>query len=201
MPHVTSEAETMPTPATPPLSSKRRRLTQKPAAFALAGLMLAVPLVPMILDAALDERSWEAADGPVDDVVAISADGNEVTVQIPEGWEGQDQGPAVVLRNDGELVLIEVFDLEGRDPGGVAERLARLHRMQGIASGFDGGAVATSDGSLSGDTCVAVTDGATGTCAFLHDDDVIVSVVSLGGTDQPAAPLQDVVELIGRGQQ
>ena len=152
MPHATSEAEASPPSPTVISVPKRRRVTQKPAAFALAGLMLAVPLVPMILDAALDERSWEPADGTVIEVNAVSDDGNEVMVRIPDGWEGQDQGSSVVLRNDEALVLIDVFDLEGRDPDAVAERLTRLHRMQGIASGLDGGDIATSDGSLSGDT-------------------------------------------------
>lgn len=163
--------------------------------------MLAVPLVPMILDAALPERQWNAAEAAAEEVTATTDEGNVVAVETPQGWEALDQGASAVLRNDGVTVLIEVFDRDQRDPDAVTDRLIRLHRIQGITSSLDGGRITSSDGRLDGQTCVVVTDSATGTCAVLHDDDVIVSVISLGEPGHPAPPVGQVIDLITRGQQ
>jgi hypothetical protein len=180
---------------------RRRRLTQKSAALILGLLMVAVPLVPMILDAALPQRPWDPAETVAEQVSAITDEGNVVVVATPQGWEALDQGDTAVLRNDGATLLIEAFDLDQRDPDAVAERLIRLHRIQGLTSALDGGTINTSDGTLGGNTCVVVTTSATGTCAFLHDNDVVISVVSLSERGQPAPPIDEVVDLVSRGQQ
>ncbi|AQT82839.1 hypothetical protein B1R94_15415 [Mycolicibacterium litorale] len=163
--------------------------------------MLAVPLVPMILDAALPQRQWNAAEAAAEQVTATTNEGNVVAVETPQGWEALDQGASAVLRNDGVTVLIEAFDRDQRDPDAVTDRVIRLHRVQGFTSALDGGRITSSDGRLGGQTCVVVTDSATGTCAVLHDDDVIVSVITLAEPGHPAPPLGQIVDLITRGQQ
>ncbi len=181
---------------TEPFAPPRRRLQQKRPAFILAALMLAVPLVPMILDAALPEREWNHAENSSERVIALTDKGNAIAVETPQGWEALDQGDSAILRKDDVRVLVEAFDLDGRDPEAVTERLIRLHRIQGITSALDGGTVTAPDGSLGGRTCVVVTESDSGTCAFVHDGDVIVSVVSLGTSEQPALPIGQVIELI-----
>ncbi|TGD90510.1 hypothetical protein BayCH28_01205 [Mycolicibacterium sp. CH28] len=182
-------------------TARRKRLSQKPAAVVLGVLMLAVPLVPMILDAALPEREWSAAETASDQITAVTDEGNVVAVETPQGWEALDQGTSAVLRNDGVTVVVEAFDLDQRDPEAVTDRLIRLHRIQGFTSALDGGHVASPDGKLDGSTCVVVTESTTGTCAFVHDNDVIVSVISLGTPEQPAPPISQVIDLISKGQQ
>ncbi len=143
----------------------------------------------MLADAALPESSWYTVEDD-EQVDIATAEGNRLSVVAPDGWVAQDLGDGAVLRAEGSTVLIQVFDLEGRDPDAVAQRLIRLNRVQGISSALDGGRIASADGTLSGTTCMAVTQAAAGTCAFLADEDVIVSVVALGPT---APPIADVV--------
>lgn len=185
---------------TAPFAPARRRLQQKRAALILAALMLAVPLVPMILDAALPQRHWNPAENSAEQVTAVTDEGNVVAVETPQGWEALDQGDSAVLRKGDVTVLVEVFDLDQRNPDAVTDRLLRLHRIQGITSALDGGTISAAGGGLSGRTCVAVTTSATGTCAFVHDDDVVVSVVSLGTPGQPAPPIGRLMDLITRSK-
>ncbi|MGY4708783.1 hypothetical protein ACXDF8_04315 [Mycolicibacterium sp. CBM1] len=187
----------IPTPST----LRGRRLTQKRPAAVLAALMLAVPLVPVILDATLPSREWNPAEAGAEQLSAVTDEGNVVAVETPQGWQALDQGDSAVLRNSDVTVLVEVFDRDQRDPDAVTDRLIRLHRIQGITSALDGGHITSPDGALDGHTCVAVTESATGTCAFLHDDDVIVSVVALGSPGQPAPPIGQVIDLITRTKQ
>jgi len=162
--------------------------------------MLAVPLVPMILDATLPQRPWAPAVTSAEQVLAVTDEGNVVTVETPQGWEALDRGDRAVLRSHGSTVFIEAYDLNHRDPDAVVQRLIRFHRVQGVTSALDGGSVESSEGALRGQTCVAVTETATGTCAFLNDGDVIVSVVALAHPGQPAPPIDQVVDLITRGR-
>ncbi|MCX2930155.1 hypothetical protein ORI20_07710 [Mycobacterium sp. CVI_P3] len=179
----------------------RRSLTQKPAALVIGALMLAVPLVPMIADATLPPRQWNPAEPSAEELTAVTEDGDVVVIETPQGWEALDGGDSAVLRHDGAAVYVDVYDRGDRDPDAVAERLIRQHRIQGITSALDGGTIELPDGTLTGDTCVVVTASATGTCAFLHDDDVIVSVLSLAEPGQPAPPISQVLELFSRRQQ
>ncbi len=172
---------------------RRRKLAQRRAALALAAGLVAIPVVPMVADALLPEPGWESADGATQ-VDIFTADGNGVVVVAPDGWEAQDNGDTAVLRSDGgSVVLVAVYDRSGRDPESVAQRLMRANRIQGINSALDGGSIASADGALTGETCVVVTTEATGSCAYLVDDDVVVSVISVGHPGQPALPITDVV--------
>lgn len=168
---------------------RRRRLSQRRAAIALTVGLLAVPGVPMLANAALPEQDWRAAED-ISEIDISTPDGHSMTIVAPDGWLAQDLGDSAVLRTEDAVVLIHAFDLEGRDPEAVARRLIRLNRVQGISSALDGGRVESADGVLAGSTCLAVTDAVAGSCAFLADDDMIVSVVSLGLT---APPIADVV--------
>jgi hypothetical protein len=171
----------------------KRKMTQKPAALALAAGLLAVPLIPMLLEAAVPEREWaEAAPGGTE-VEIVSAEGNGIVVTAPDGWQTQDNGDSAVLRTDGAAVIIQVYDRADREPEAVTQRLIRSNRVQGMPSALDGGQIASADGDLTGDTCVVVTESLTGTCAYLTDDDVVVSVIALGDADHPAPPIADVV--------
>ncbi|OFJ52071.1 hypothetical protein [Mycolicibacterium grossiae] len=175
-----------------------RHLTQRPAAAALAATLLAIPGIPLLADAVLPERTWEpaAAVGPTVDI--LSADGHGVTVGVPDGWESQDQGDGAVLRTAGATVIVSVYDRNAREPRALADRVMRSNRLAGIHAAWDGGRVGSTDGSLTGDTCVAVTTDAAGGCAFVVDDDVVVSVISLADADHPAVPVTDVVAPLRR---
>jgi hypothetical protein len=118
----------------------------------------------------------------------------------PDGWQVQDLGDQAVLRGDGGTVLLQVYDLDGRDPEAVAKRLMRSNRVGDVRTTLDGGRIATADGSLSGDTCVALTDDATGSCAYLSDGDVMLSVIALGSSRQSTPAIADVVAPFTREQ-
>ncbi|CAN5365414.1 hypothetical protein BH10ACT9_BH10ACT9_24790 [soil metagenome] len=180
------------------LPTGKRKLTQKPAAFALAAGLLAVPLVPVLLEAVVPERSWDSTAPGESDVEIVSAEGIGIQVTAPGGWEAQDNGDSAVLRSEGAAVLIQVYDRGGRDPESVAQRLMRANRVQGMPSALDGGRIGSADGDFTGDTCVVVTDDLTGTCAYLFDEDVVVSVIALGDADHPALPIAEVVGPLAR---
>ena len=74
----------------------------------------------------------------------------------------------------------------------------RANRVQGMPAALDGGRIASTDGDLTGDTCVVVTDNLTGTCAYLADDDIVVSVIALADADHRALPIADVVGPLAR---
>jgi hypothetical protein len=161
--------------------------------------LLAVPGIPMATNALLPEKAWDTVE-IAHQVDLFSTAGNRILLVPPAGWQVQDLGDKALLRTPGSVVLIGVYDREEREPDTVARRLMRLHRIQGISSALDGGHIASSDGTLSGQTCVAVTAEATGTCAFLADHDVVVSVLSLGSLQAPAPPVADIVGPMTRGQ-
>jgi hypothetical protein len=177
----------------------KRGLTQRGAALALGLGLLAIPAVPAIADAVLPEQVWETA--VFDQMLTItSADGISVTATPPAGWQVHDLGTSAVLRDGNATVLFQVYDLEGRDPHAVALRLMRASRLDGISTTLDGGFIATAQGTLTGDTCIAVTAEATGTCAYLTDGEVLVSVVSLGASGSPSVPLGSLVGPLDREQ-
>jgi hypothetical protein len=173
-------------------------LTQKKAAFTLGALMLAVPGVPTLLASAVPDRQWQVAAPGTDSVEIVSAGGHGVVVTAPDGWETLDEGDSVALRSGGATVIVEVYDRQDRDPGAVAQRLIRSHRVAGVSSALDGGQIASAGGGLSGDTCVVVTENRTGTCAFLADDDIVVSVITLGDAETPAPAVDEIVTHLAR---
>lgn len=173
--------------------SGKRKMTQKPAAFALAAGLLAIPLVPMLLEASLPEREWADAGSGGAEVEIVSAEGNGIVVTAPDGWQTQDNGDSAVLRADGTAVIIQVYDRADREPEAVTARLMRSNRVEGMPSALDGGQISSADGDLTGTTCVVVTETLTGTCAYLTDEDVVVSVIALGDADHPAPPIADIV--------
>jgi hypothetical protein len=177
----------------------RRRLTQRKAALLLAIGFITIPTLPLIVDILLPEQDWDTAEA-ADKVDLVSADGHSIVVAPPDGWEIQDLGDAAVMRTDGVEVTVSIYDTFDRDPDRVAQRLMRANRVQGINAALDGGHVATADGSLSGDSCVVVTQESTGTCAYLVGDDVIVSVLAVADPDRPAPPIDEVVAPITKGQ-
>ncbi len=91
-----------------------------------------------------------------------SVEGAAVAIAAPDGWQVQNLGDQAILRGDGGAVFVQLYDLDGRDPQAVAKRLMRSNRVDDVHTTLDGGGrIATADGSLSGDTCVALTDQAT----------------------------------------
>ncbi|MBN3458010.1 hypothetical protein JNN96_28635 [Mycobacterium sp. DSM 3803] len=167
----------------------------------LAAGLIAVPGVPMVAaDWLLSESQDESSDLDTH-VSLVTDDGFAIDVAVPPGWQVSSAGDSAVLRTDGALVLIDVHDRSGRDPRAIAQRLARINRVQGINTALDGGQIATGDDTLTGDTCVAVSaNNRTGPCAYIADDDVVVGVVALGSPDHSAPPLSDIVGSITRTQ-
>ncbi|WP_299557886.1 hypothetical protein [uncultured Mycolicibacterium sp.] len=175
------------------------RLKDKRAAVLLTAGLLAVPLLPAVLVGATPIDDW-APVGAGEPVRVVSADGAAVDIELPAGWVyRQFGGDGVVARSaDGAAVLLEVVDRDGRDPDAVTERLIRRDRVGGTNAALTEGAVSTGDGSLHGRPCTAVAHELSGSCAFLADDDVVVSVYVLGTPDTPAPDLSDVLGAISR---
>lgn len=183
---------------------RRHRLVQKPAAFALGAGLLAVPLVPITANAVLPERDWStgAEDGAPLELITDNGETIRINVDASRDWQITDYGSSATLRGDGTVVVIEAYDRVDRDPAAVAQRLMRANRIAGISAALDGGVISSpSNSSLSGDTCVAVTTTTTGTCAFLYDDDIVVSVIALNEPDSGAVPITSVADMITREQQ
>ncbi|WP_131701313.1 MULTISPECIES: hypothetical protein [Mycobacteriaceae] len=185
-------------PTAPP---RRRRLTQKPAAFALGIGILAVPLIPVTANAVLPERDWSADAEEVTPVELVTDDGERIAIGAMDGWQIIDRGSSVIMREDGNLVLIQAYDRMDRDPAAVAQRLMRANRVDGVSAALDGGVISGNGATLSGDTCVAVTTDTTGTCAFLYDDDVVVSVIALTDPASQGPDIETIAGLITREKQ
>ncbi|WP_304118746.1 hypothetical protein [Mycolicibacterium bacteremicum] len=179
--------------------TRRHRLTQKRAALALGIGLVAVPVVPLAANAALPERDWSTGAAEVTPIELVTAEGERVAVAAIDGWQVTDHGSSVTMHDDGAVVIIEAYDRLDRDPAAVAQRLMRANRLSGVSAALDGGVISGRDGSaLTGDTCVAVTTTTTGSCAFLYDDDIVVSVVALADPDSPAPAIDAVAGLITR---
>lgn len=172
---------------------------QRGPALALALGLLAVPGIPTLVNSWLPEKEWESAQS-TDAMTLTSVAGAAVAIVAPDGWQVQDLGDQAILRGDDGAVFVQVYDLDGRDPDAVARRLMRSNRVGDVHTTLDGGRVATADGSLSGDTCVALTDQATGTCAYLSDGDVMLSVIALGSSGRSTPAIADVVAPFSREQ-
>ncbi|MGU3651462.1 hypothetical protein [Mycolicibacterium sp. A43C] len=185
-------------PTAPP---RRRRLTQKPAAFALGIGILAVPLIPVTANAVLPERDWSADAEEVTPVELTTDDGERIAIDAMDGWQIIDRGSSVIMREDGNVILIETYDRMDRDPAAVAQRLMRANRLSGVSAALDGGVISGNGATLSGETCVAVTTSTTGTCAFLYDDDVVVSVIALTAPDSQGPDIETIAGLITRETQ
>ncbi|TQK32070.1 hypothetical protein [Arthrobacter sp. SLBN-53] len=185
-------------PTAPP---RRRRLTQKPAAFALGLGILAVPLIPVTANAVLPDRDWSADAEEVTPVELTTDGGEQVAVDVMDGWQIIDSGSSVVMHADGSVVMIQAYDRMDRDPAAVAQRLMRANRLEGVSAALDGGVISGNGATLSGDTCVAVTTDTTGTCAFLYDDDVVVSVIALTGPESQGPDIETIAGLISRETQ
>jgi len=174
-------------------------LKQKSAALALGAGLLAVPLLPITADAVLPERDWSAAADESAPLELITENGDRVAVRAIDGWQVTDHGSSVRMRGERAVVVISAYDRSDRDPAAVAHRLMRANRIGGVSAAFDGGVITAKDEtSLAGDTCVAVTATATGSCAFLYDDDVVVSVIALAEPQGSVPPIDAVAELVSR---
>jgi len=184
-----------------PAPQSARRLSQLPAAIALGIALIAVPGIPLAANAALPQRDWSSEADTADGRLELSsANGVPVSIDLLDGWEVIDQGQSALFRKDRAVIAINVYDRMNRDPAAMAVRLMRANQLSGVSSALDGGIISASGrpGGLSGDTCVAVAANATGSCAFLADDDVVVAVLSLGDPDAPAVPLASLVDGISR---
>lgn len=177
------------------------QLTQKRAAATLALGLIAVPGIPLLAEAASPIEDWTPTTaGQV--MTVTSADGRDVTVRPPLDWEVREFANGLALHSEsGNRILVQVYDRGDRNPDAVARRLIRADRLFGANSALTEGTVRTADGSLSGPPCVIVTvDETSGPCAFLSDDDVVVSVQSLGSLAAPALPLSELLGTISRSR-
>lgn len=172
-------------------------LTQKRTAALLAAGLIAVPLLPSLLVEVTPADDWLDVE---DEVVVVSADGAQIAMTPPPGWRYRDSGGdrAQLRTGAGSAVLIEVVDLDGRDADAVTQRLIRRDRVGGSNTAITAGTVSTGDGSLTGRPCTVVIDDLAGSCAFLSDGDVLVSVLAVGTPDAPAPTIDDVLDSITR---
>lgn len=180
------------------------RLTQKGAAIALGVALLAFPLVPQLIDAVLPPPDWGTDE--VDDTLGgagvvdmFTPNGAELEVAVPDDWIPVNNGDSATFYGPGHMLMIQIYDRADRDVEMVRERLMRLNRVQGTNIALDGGRVSALDGEFTGRSCVAIADDVSGPCAFLSNDDIVVSMlmfVSPEGADEPAPPIAEVVELI-----
>lgn len=175
-----------------------RELRQKAPAAWLTIALIGIPAIPVVIAEFVPEPPWTpVADG---DTLAITSDaGTTISFSPPPDWEAQASGSAATFRSGDRWMTVEIHDRGDGDPDVAADRLLRLDRFSGIASGFDGGSAAVPNSDLSGPTCVVIADWGTGRCAILADDDIIVRITSIGSTDEPAAAFDAIVASINDG--
>ena len=122
--------------------------------------------------------------------------------RVAPGWQARESPTGLVLRSEsGTRIMVQAYDRGGRDLDAVVRRLIRADRVLGANAALTEGVMSTTDGSLSGPPCVIVTvDETSGPCAFLADDDIVVSVQSLGSRAVPALPLSGLLDTISRSR-
>lgn len=171
---------------------KLRTLKQKTSAAWLSAALVCIPAIPVTTAQLAPQPAWErTSDG---DLATITSDsGATISFVPPRHWEAQQTASTVTLRSGHRRIVVEIMDRGGGDPKVEAERMLRLDRIGGIASGFDGGNVSVPASDLSGPTCVLVATEYTGHCAVLLDDAVIVRITSIGTAERPAAPIDSII--------
>ena len=181
---------------------KQPRLTQKSAAIALGLAMIALPTVPEVLDVVLPQPEWAAAEpgeGDASVVDLYTMGGAAIEVAVPDDWVPDNHGDSATLYGPGQMILVQVYDREGRDVDIVTQRLMRANRIGGITTALDGGHVGALGGSLAGQSCVAILESMSGPCAYLANDDMLVSIMALSDPEEaegPAPSVAEVAELI-----
>ena len=177
---------------------KQPRLTQKSAAIALGLAMIALPTVPEVLDLVLPQPEWEASEsGEGDDALVdlFTMGGAAIEVAVPDDWVPVNRGDSATLYGPGQTIMIQVYDREGRDVDIVTQRLMRANRISGITTALDGGHVGAVDGSLAGQSCVAILENLSGPCAYLANDDMLVSIMALSDPDEAEGPAPSIAEV------
>jgi hypothetical protein len=93
------------------------------------------------------------------------------------------------------MILVQIYDREGRDVDIVTQRLMRANRIGGITTALDGGHVGAVDGRLAGQSCVAILEDMSGPCAYLANDDLLVSIMALSDPDEATEPAPSITEV------
>lgn len=172
-----------------------RTLKQKTSAAWLSAALVCIPAIPVTMAQLVPQPAWERiSEGDLATITSES--GVTISFVPPPHWEAQQTASTVALRSGHQRIVVEIADRGEGDPKIEAERILRLDRLGGIASGFDGGNVSVPDSELSGPTCVLVAAEYTGHCAVLSDDAVIVRITSLGTAERPAAPIDSIIASI-----
>jgi hypothetical protein len=180
------------------ITPKQPRLTQKSAAIALGLAMIALPTIPQVLDLVLPQPEWAASGVGEDDdsvVELYTMGGAAIEVAVPDDWIPDNSGDSATLYGPGQMIMVQVYDREGRDVDTVTQRLMRLNRISGITTALDGGHVGAVDGNLAGLSCVAIVENMSGPCAYLANDDMLVSIMALSDPEEAEEPVPSIAEV------
>lgn len=179
------------------------QLSHKLPAVALAVLAAATWAVPAAVDKAVPEP--QSVTTAAEKATLEATGGSVLEFRAPEGWSTTPtQNRASVTytkpRDDQELSISVIDQSENFDT--TADRVLRQQALDGTSAAFDGGTV-SSAGGFSGKSCVAIkpADQATGNCAVVHKDDLVVAVTATSTGKDQAPDLQSLVDSFTAVQQ
>lgn len=171
-------------------------VSHKLPAAVLAALAAATWAVPAAVDRAVPTPRSATTSA---EVVSLEAEGGTVLeFQAPAGWSttpSEERSSLVYTKPEGDQVL-ELSVLDGsKNFDTTAERVLRQQALSGTSAAFDGEQVTSSNG-FTGKSCVAIkpADHATGHCAVVHKDDLVVTVLATSTGKGQSPDLQPLVD-------
>ena len=172
------------------------QLRHKLPAAALAVLAAATWAVPAAVDPAVEEP--QSVTTAAEKATLEATGGSVLEFRAPEGWSttpSQTRSAVTYTKpqDDQELSISVIDQSENFDT--TADRVLRQQALEGTSAAFDGGTV-SSAGGFTGKSCVAIkqNDQATGTCAVVHKDDLVVAVTATSTGKDRAPDLQSLVD-------
>lgn len=172
------------------------QLSHRLPAVALAALAAATWAVPAAVDQAVPEP--QSVTTAAEKATLEATGGSVLEFRPPEGWSttpSQTRSSVTYTKpQDDQQLSISVID-QSENFDTTADRVLRQEALSGTSAAFDGGTV-SSAGGFSGKSCVAIkpNDQATGNCAVVHKDDLVVAVTATSTGKDQAPDLQPLVD-------
>lgn len=171
------------------------RLTQKLPAVVLAVLAGATWAVPAAVSRAVENPTTTVNTRETEALEATA--GANLEYQAPEGWStspSTSRASVVYTKpEDDQTLKMSVVD-GSQDFDVTADRVLRQQALDGTSAAFDGGEIKTSNG-FTGKSCVAIKteEKATGPCAVVHKEDLVVLVIATSTGKGEAPDLQNLL--------
>ncbi|WP_165860406.1 hypothetical protein [Kocuria tytonicola] len=171
-------------------------MSHKLPAAALAVLAAATWAVPAAVDKVVPEP--QSVTTAAEKATLEATGGSVLEFHAPEGWSTmptQNRASVTYTKpQDDQELTISVID-QSKNFDTTADRVLRQQALEGTSAAFDGGTV-SSAGGFTGKSCVAIkpNDQATGNCAVVHKDDLVVAVTATSSGKDQAPDLQPLVD-------